>query len=101
MADTDKEIDEATLDLIVLQAIREENNTVYDTELKKRIIETFPSALRFPELKWGSTWDWWPVEQSLMRLLKSGLISARKDHRGRLVDWKAVDVLGELAKINS
>jgi hypothetical protein len=83
------------LDVVVMDALRFDGY-VDDCALRRRIQN------EFPDLHWPvctSAWDWGPVERSLMRLRSRGLVTARKDHRDRLVDWQVVKPLDRLADI--
>lgn len=90
-------MDPDKLDQVVLQAL-ESDTPVGDIELHARLQEVFPEVGSWTDIR-GGAWSWTCVERSLMRLLKRGLVTARKNYHNRLVDWKAVNVLEELSKI--
>jgi len=89
-------VDPDKLDKVVMNVLRF-HREVRDREFQQILQEKFPEEKIIKS--WVSAWDYPPVERSLMRLKARGLVTARKDYRGRLVDWRAVDPLDLMADI--
>lgn len=90
-------MDKDKLDKVVMEVLRF-HREVRDREFKRILIQEFPESEELLKF-WGPAWDFPVVEQSLMRLKRRGLVDARQDASGRLVDWRAVNPLDALREV--
>ena len=89
-------MDKDKLDRVVMDVLRF-HRKVGDAGLRAILMREFPDE---PTINmWAGAWNYPPVERSLHRLHKRGLVTARRDHRDCLVDWRAVNPLDALTNI--